>query len=98
MQLNYRDFLVELKVQLQKGVEADVMLKMGTVRKQNIGEQDCIMLVKRGESLSPNFYVQELFKKYQQGNSISNIVEEMIDNYEKHAADMQEALGNFRFI
>lgn len=104
MRLNYEEFLEEFKVQLQKGLGADVILKMGKVRKHNIGEQECIMLARKGKSTCPNFYVQELFKKYQQGSTISSVVAEVIDNYEKHGFDINEensdiaVINNFKKI
>lgn len=81
--LNYQDFVEQLKDNLLLRVSQEVQLEVYPVLKNNSLHLDSLVLYREDRPVSPNFYLQDYYEKYQTGHSIDRLAEEILDYWEK---------------
>lgn len=57
-------------------------IKKDCVIKNNGTKLDSILILKKGESITPSIYINEYFEEYNKGRTIESIIEEIISCYE----------------
>lgn len=67
-------------------------IKKDCVTKNNGTKLDSILIIKKGETITPSIYINEYFEEYNKGRTIDSIVEEMISCYEN--CSMEKELLN----
>lgn len=79
MKLNYEEFKEELIRRLEEIYNGEKEVMLNKVIKNNLGEVEALV-IRGNDNISPNFYIQELYKGYMNSESdISEIVNIMVD-------------------
>ena len=81
--MTYETFSEELQTVLLSKLPEGIFLKVFPVLKNNSLHLDGLLICQKNSPLSPNFYLQELYQRYQNGNSIQDLVSEMIECWQK---------------
>lgn len=55
-----------------------------------------IVILKEDDNVSPTIYLESPYRRYQEGVSVHELVEEILDLYEKHASNVGLDMGFFR--
>lgn len=80
--LGFREFLAKIKKEVGKEVGSDYKVDINHVVKNNSVELDSLIILKEKESITPNIYLNPFYERYRKGESINNMVEEIIHIYQ----------------
>ena len=93
--MSYGEFLKELKEMLQMHFGENFIIRLNQVRKTNLGELDAILIQNKDKpNICPNFYGHELYREYQKGKMMRELVEGIAKIYEEHGDDITEENSN----
>lgn len=81
--MNYQQFQREIKEALQEMLPGEYHIEVHKVMKNNDQELDSLNIMAESAKVSPNFYLQHYFQRYQGGEEISELVTEMIRLYQQ---------------
>lgn len=79
--MTYECFLECIKTQIQLDFGEDFTVKLNKVIKNNSIELDGLAILRKGESITPNIYLNSYYDKYMEGETISDILEEITGSY-----------------
>ena len=77
--MNYNKFISEVRNQVEKHCEENVKVAVQKVIKNNSLELDGIVIQRDGQIASPTIYLNGLYKSFQEGETLENIVREILD-------------------
>lgn len=80
----YDDFLLLLKVELQRTLGDEFTVEQKRFIKNNGKKLDGMIISKERDEVIPNIYVNDFFSKYQKGESIETIASHVIALYEQY--------------
>lgn len=80
----YDDFLLLLKVELQKTLGDEFTVEQKRFIKNNGKKLDGIIISKEQDEVIPNIYVNDFFSSFQNGESIESIASNVIALYERY--------------
>ena len=86
MKKDYRGFKKMFMEVLQKNLGDGFTLNVCQVTKVNVGKLDALNICKRSgeEKQRCNFYLQQLFSKYEQGDGLMELVDDVVEQYKIH--------------
>lgn len=79
--MNYNEFKRELQEQLLSRLGSQSRVIFHQVRKNNEVSLECIVILKEGENISPTFYLETYYQRYQEGETIGRIAAEIVGTY-----------------
>ena len=94
--LNYKDFTITLKEQVEANMNADVNLSLKQVVKNNDLKLDALLFNKKGSNVSPTIYLNPLYSEYEKGISLETIVSKITEQYNNlEIPDFNNELQNY---
>ncbi len=91
--MNYDQFLSRIKAIVKKRMGGGYLVDINHVIKNNSIHLDGLIILKNGERITPNIYLNSYFESYQEGESIEDIAAKIINIYEETMEEgEQEAL------
>jgi hypothetical protein len=77
MTLNYEEFIGNLRQKLYQIIPPEVEMRMHQVKKNNALQLDGLVLYSGELTASPNFYMQEYYKRYRRGENVGTLAQEI---------------------
>ncbi|WP_313133614.1 DUF5688 family protein [Anaerocolumna sp.] len=81
--MEYDQFLTRIKSSVKKRMGEDYLVDVNHVIKNNSIQLDGLIILKNGEQITPNIYLNSYFENYLEGESIKEIVDKIINIYEE---------------
>ena len=91
--MEYQQFVDDVTSCISFKVNKDYEIKVNRVLKNNNVELDGIVFFKAGGTISPNIYLNQYYHRYQEGEALEEIADDIIDTYE---SSMKEQAGEYR--
>lgn len=82
--MTYNEFLEEINGRVEARYTDLAKVQINKVRKNNGVVLDGLVILKNGENVSPTIYLNDFYKKYQDGIGLGEITKEIIDLYENN--------------
>lgn len=80
--MKYFEFVNEMAKKVKLCFDKDVSVEIHKVMKNNSMEYDSLTIIEPGRSVTPNFYLQSMYRRYVDGIGIDSLVAEIVQNYE----------------
>ena len=93
--MNYQLFLKEIEEVVKEKVEQDFHVYINSVLKNNGIELDAIVILKEGENVSPNIYLEYYYDRYCDGVSLDEVGDEILAVYQEAVHEKQNLSGNY---
>lgn len=87
--MNFNEFTDEIVALLKEKMGNTCTVTMTEVLKNNNVRLTGIVITEEANSIAPTVYLETPYKRYQEGISLEVIAEEIRDEYEKHAHNLQ---------
>lgn len=87
--MDYQTFLNEIVEIVKEKVEQDCSVRLNQVLKNNGITRDAIVILKEGEMVSPNIYLEYYYDRYCEGESLDEVGDEIVLFYEETVAQKQ---------
>lgn len=81
--MKYDQFLSRIKALVKKRMGGGYLVDINHVIKNNSIQLDGLIILKDGEKITPNIYLNSYFESYLEGDSIEDIVDKIIIIYEE---------------
>lgn len=81
--MNYTEFIIAVKEEIKEYLEPDIIVELHTAMKNNGTVRKGLMIARKGVNISPAIYLEEFYKQYQEGKSISLLAETIQQIYEQ---------------
>ena len=94
--MNFNEFTDEIVALLKEKMGNTCTVTVTEVLKNNNVRLTGIVITEEANSIAPTVYLEGPYKQYQEGISLEVIVEEIRDEYEKHAHNLQIDMGFFK--
>lgn len=95
--MEYRQFVDDVSDCIRFKVERGYDIKVNRIMKNNSIELDGIVFFKEGDMISPNIYLNSYYERYQSGESMESIAEDIIEVYETSMRTQSEEYCHFNF-
>lgn len=99
--MNYQQFVLTLKEKVSSILNQSMDIQLHTALKNNGNERTGLTFSDKNIKLSPTIYLEEYYKQYQNGESIEDIVESILDVYHEvkfeHSWEVH-TISNFEVI
>lgn len=77
----YKNFCEMVVNRIEEEFAQDAIVQVNTVVKNNEVAYDALNIIVEGEMISPNFYLQQYYEKYREGDTIEEIVFAIAEAY-----------------
>ncbi|WP_455715127.1 DUF5688 family protein [Anaerosporobacter sp.] len=77
--MQYEEFLAHMQTCIEQMATPNYQVQFLSVMKNNDVEQNGVVLMKEGERVSPNIYLNSYYERYLQGESISDLCREIME-------------------
>ena len=94
--MNFNEFTDAIVKLLQQKTKDACTVTVTRVLKNNDIHLTGIVIMGEADSVSPTIYLEEPYRQYQDGTSLSKIVEEIMELYEKHTHNIKLDMDFFR--
>lgn len=84
MNYNYSEFKQHITADLQHRLGSDIQVHIQDIIKNNDTHLDGLTLMCTKYNLSPTIYLNHYFKEYENGRSLSDIEEDILNTYHEH--------------
>lgn len=95
--MEYSQFVDDVKRCIRFQVSEEYEIKVNRIMKNNSVELDGIVFFKEGDNISPNIYLNSYFERYQEGESVEGIANEIIRLYESSKKAQTKDYIDFEF-
>ena len=89
------EFGDNVRVSLVEIMGSDYEIVFKEVAKNNNVCLHSIMINKKGSNVAPSIYIDELYEDYMQGRELSEIIDDILEVYEKHASEIKMDMSFF---
>lgn len=79
--MDYQQFVVVIKERVAQSLGDGMSLQLHTTLKNNGRERVGLTITDKDVNISPTIYLEEYYKQYENGNTIENIAESILDVY-----------------
>lgn len=86
--MNYKEFAGSIAELLRKKMGDGFTVEVTDVLKNNDISLTGVIIMEKPKRVSPTIYLEEPYRKYQDGTAIEKIVEEIVSVYGKHACNI----------
>lgn len=80
--MKYFEFINEMARKIKLCFDKDVSVEIHKVIKNNSMEYDSLTIMEPGKNITPNFYLQDMYRRYVDGEGIDSLVAEIVQSYE----------------
>lgn len=80
--MKYFEFIDEMAKKVKLCFDKDVSVEIHKVIKNNSMEYDSLTIIEPGRNVTPNFYLQNMYRRYVDGIGIDSLVAEIVQAYE----------------
>ena len=80
--MKYFEFIDEMAKKVKLCFDNDVSVEIHKVIKNNSMEYDSLTIIEPGRNVTPNFYLQNMYRRYVDGIGIDSLVAEIVQAYE----------------
>lgn len=94
--MDYKEFTENIAETLREKVGDGYTVTVTEVLKNNGVSLTGVVIMKESENVSPTIYLEEPYRQYQSGDSLSQIAEEVMAEYEKNAHSIKLDVDFFR--
>ncbi len=91
------EFLTSIKKSVKEDVGPGYTVEINHVIKNNSIELDGLIILKEGERITPNIYLNPYYEKYLAGASLKNLADEIIQIYRKSRKKGEKEALDIRF-
>lgn len=95
--MEYQQFVDDVKNCISWKVDNDYEVKINKVLKNNSVELDGIVFFKEGDTISPNIYLNQYYVRYQEGEALEEIADDIIGLYEDSMKEQTYDYGKMDF-
>ncbi len=95
--MEYQQFVDDVRDCISIKIEKDYEVKVNRVMKNNSVELDGIVFFKSGDTISPNIYLNQYYMRYQEGEPLETIADDIIDTYETSMKEQAQEYGELSF-
>ena len=95
--MEYQQFVDDVRDCISVKIEKDYEVRVNRVMKNNSVELDGIVFFKSGDTISPNIYLNQYYVRYQKGEALEAIAEDIIDTYENSMKEQAQEYGDLTF-
>lgn len=95
--MEYEEFKKYLMESVREEFPLPYQIKLHNVRKNNGLLLESLVILQDDCNLSPQFYVQKYYARYEQGESIDDLVQEICDAYRETVADAEQKTPDLSF-
>ena len=95
--MEYQQFVDDVRDCISVKIEKDYEVRVNRVMKNNSVELDGIVFFKSGDTISPNIYLNQYYVRYQEGEDLETIVEDIIDTYQNSMKEQAKEYGDLTF-
>ncbi len=95
--MEYQQFVDDVKDCIRFKVDSGYEVKVNKVLKNNSVEMDGIVFFKSGGTISPNIYLNQYYVRYQKGEPLEEIADDIIDTYENSMREQADEYGTLTF-
>lgn len=81
--MSYEQFVIQVEESLQKRMEGERLIYLHSAVKNNGKKRLGITFTNPGVNISPTIYMEEYYERYQRGNTLEEILEQIQDLYEQ---------------
>lgn len=81
--MNYNQFVQAVYLEVKEAVSQDTKVAVHAAEKNNGVCRTGLMMTKQGINVSPTIYLEEYFRQYECGMDLEEIVQEVLELYEK---------------
>lgn len=86
----YEQFLKVVKEKVENRLGLTDEVSINKVLKNNSIELDGLVILKPGENMSPNIYLNEYYEQFMGGDNLENIIDKILDSYYCISSKKQE--------
>ena len=94
--MNFKDFTNSIAALLQRKTGDNCTVTVTNVLKNNNVRLTGVVITEENEGMSPTIYLEEPYRRYQEGASLQDIIEEIMALYEMHLRNRKLDMGFFR--
>lgn len=80
--MKYFEFIDEMAKKVKLCFDKDASVEIHKVIKNNSMEYDSLTIIEPGRNVTPNFYLQNMYRRYVDGIGIDSLVAEIVQAYE----------------
>lgn len=95
--MEYQQFVDDVKNCISCKVDRNYEVKINKVLKNNSVELDGIVFFKEGDTISPNIYLNQYYVRYQEGEALEEIADDIIGLYEDSMKEQTYDYGKLEF-
>lgn len=81
--MNYNQFVQAVYLKVKEAVSQDTRVTIHSAEKNNGVCRTGLMITRQGINVSPTIYLEEYFQQYERGMDVDEIVQEVMELYEK---------------
>ena len=81
--MTYYQFVQTVEEKVKEGLEKSVCVSVHTAQKYNGTLRKGILFSEQGSNISPTIYLEEYYRQFEQGDTIEEIVKEIVLLYKK---------------
>ncbi len=95
--MEYQQFVDDVRDCISIKIEDGYEVKVNRVMKNNSVELDGIVFFKSGDTISPNIYLNQYYLRYQEGEPLETIADDIISTYEYSMREQAKEYGDLTF-
>lgn len=80
--MKYFEFIDEMAKRVKMCFDKEVSVEIHKVVKNNSMEYDSLIINEPGRNVTPNFYLQDMYRRYVDGIGLDSLVSEIVQQYE----------------
>lgn len=93
--MNFDEFKNYILDNVKEKVGEDCTVTINKVMKNNGLELNGIVIMQKNQNTAPTIYLEEYFREYMCGKDMSELVQEIVNVYERHSSDVGFDFGFF---
>ncbi len=93
--MNYELFGKAIELEVQKQLDDHIKVELHTVMKNNGVQLKGLCIMERDSRISPTIYLEEFYQRYLNGCPLREIVEKILEIYEKSRSESEFSLEDF---
>lgn len=94
--MNFKEFTESIAELLEQKTEGNCTITVKEVIKNNDVHLTGVIIMRESDNICPTIYLEGSYQRYQEGDSLEEIAEEILTVYEKHARDTNLNMEFFR--
>ncbi len=94
--MTYEDFLEAIQIEVGSRVEDACTVRVAQVRKNNGVMMEGLTILRPGEPVSPNIYLNPLYERYRKGTDIEQIADQILEQYRAFLDNSAKDTGMLR--